>query len=660
MYQITIENDGERQILHTPDPDSTQRIAAGSLKEYVGITPSVTLTVTPQNACYAMLHDRRTDIALKNTETGEIEFEGYLLKSPEETTSSGQLRKKLTCEGYLGYLNDSVQMYHHYENATPAQFLSALLDYHNSVTEERKHIFLGMVNVSDSNTNSKTTAYRSTLEEIRENLTGRLGGELRVRRGTDGRLLLDYLDAAANGSGSDTIIMLGHNLRSLSVERDTANIITRLVPLGTQLNDETAERLTIVGAVDPDDGHTYSVPYIDDPAAIETYGVVIGTAEFDDITVRENLVSRGKSYLAENNRVKQHYAASVLDISGKGSIRCGNTYRFRNRLMGLDANLRLLGRTVDLLKPWTPTVEIGDQTAKITSLTAQTRHLTEYEIPRQISQSVQQSKNIATQLITAATTGYVVVRPNEILIMDTNDTATATSVWRMNQGGIGYAHSDTPGQAYQGPYGLAMTMNGQIVADFIAAGTMYADRIRGGTLKLGGSDGMDGVMQVLNSSGAEIVRFDKNGAYIFGTVLTKSSSGYWLELENGELSGGKDNSTYTRLDATTTVVDEIAGQTYTFHGLRVWAEAVSFENCKHLGVNNGSQGYIGATEDLHMVGANGISLNVTKSTLHNVAVLNPDQTTYSYYDLTFVSDVTLTVSETVHHVEKGLVVYPPA
>ena len=107
-------------------------------------------------------------------------------------------------------------------------------------------------------------------------------------------------------------------------------------------------------------------------------------------------------------------------------------------------------------------------------------------------------------------------------------------------------------------------------------------------------------------------------------------------------------------------MDEIAGQTYTFHGLRVWAEAVSFENCKHLGVNNGSQGYIGATEDLHMVGANGISLNVTKSTLHNVAVLNPDQTTYSYYDLTFVSDVTLTVSETVHHVEKGLVVYPPA
>lgn len=588
MYQITIDNGGERHILHTDDPNSTQRIAAGNLKEYVGITPSLALTITPQNACYNMLSDRNTLVDLKNTETGEIEFEGYLLKSPESMTSKGTLQKKLTFEGFLGYLNDSVQDYHNYtdQDAQPAQFLQALLDYHNAVTEERKHIYLGMVNAGQGG--SKTTAYRSTLAEIKENLINRFGGELRVRRGADGRLLLDYLTAATNGSTSDTIVMLGHNLRSLSIESDTANIITRLMPLGAQLSDsgDSAERLTIIGAVDPDDGHTYTVPYIDDPDAIAKYGVIVGTAEFDDITVKENLVARGKAFLAENNRVKKHYAASVLDISGKGVIRCGDTYRFRNPLMGLDENLRLLGRTVDLLKPWTPQVEIGDKTAKITSIAAKTQHMIDYELPNQLSQVVVTAKNIATQMIEAATTGYVVIRPNEILIMDTDDIETARSVWRMNQGGIGYSSN-----GYHGPYGLAMTMNGQIVADFIAVGTMYADRIRGGTLAVGGADGQNGVISVLNDAGIEICRLDRTGANIFGEMLTRDAAGYWVRLSSGKLLGGQNNDTFVTMDATADILDADTGVHH--KGLLVDADAVTFTHCSSFSVN-GARGAGGA------------------------------------------------------------------
>lgn len=626
MYQITIANGTERQILHSDDPNSTQRIIAGKFKEYVGITPSMTLTISPQNACYDMLHDRCTDVELKNTETGEIEFEGYLLKSPESMTSKGLLQKKLTLEGFLGYLNDSVQDYHNYtdQDAQPAQFLQAVLDYHNAVTEERKHIYLGMVNAGQGG--SKTTAYRSTLAEIKENLINRFGGELRVRRGADGRLLLDYLTAATNGSTADTIVMLGHNLRSLSIESDTANIITRLMPLGAQLSDsgDSAERLTITGAVDPDDGHTYTVPYIDDTEAIARYGVIVGTAEFDDITVKENLVSRGKEYLAENNRVRKHYAASVLDISGKGRIRCGDTYRFRNRLMGLDENLRLLGRTVDILKPYTPEVEIGDKTAKITSVTAQTQHLINYELPNQLSQVVVTAKNIATNLIEAATTGYVVIRPNEILIMDTDDIETAHSVWRMNQGGIGYSSN-----GYHGPYGLAMTMNGQIVADFIAAGTMYADRIRGGTLRMGGTDNVNGVIEVADAAGNTVCRFDKDGANIFGQILARDSNGYWMRMANGKLFGGNGSDTYGHIDATYSAYSD--GHLY--HGLDINAQGVHF-TCDHLDVNTGA----GVSGTANYV--NGVSpVMSTVEVVTDIVNGEPQKETIEY-----VSDITVSTS----------------
>lgn len=79
----------------------------------------------------------------------------------------------------------------------------------------------------------------------------------------------------------------------------------------------------------------------------------------------------------------------------------------------------------------------------------------------------------ATGLITGNSGGYIVIHdsdgdgyPDELLIMDTPDISTATNVWRWNQQGLGHATS------YDGDYSLAMTADGQIVADAITAGTL--------------------------------------------------------------------------------------------------------------------------------------------------------------------------------------------
>ena len=59
-------------------------------------------------------------------------------------------------------------------------------------------------------------------------------------------------------------------------------------------------------------------------------------------------------------------------------------------------------------------------------------------------------------------------------------------------------------------------------ADFIVAGTMLADRIKGGTLELGGKDNGSGVARVLDASGQEIVRLDKDGVYAKGKYICES------------------------------------------------------------------------------------------------------------------------------------------
>ena len=58
------------------------------------------------------------------------------------------------------------------------------------------------------------------------------------------------------------------------------------------------------------------------------------------------------------------------------------------------------------------------------------------------------------------------------------------------------------------------------MADFITTGTMLADRIRGGTLEVGGSGiGKDGVIKILDASGSVLMEMSKTGIIINSGTL---------------------------------------------------------------------------------------------------------------------------------------------
>ena len=94
---------------------------------------------------------------------------------------------------------------------------------------------------------------------------------------------------------------------------------------------------------------------------------------------------------------------------------------------------------------------------------------------------LEQAIETATSLITGQEGGYVVLNPSnqpqELLVMDSPVISEATRVWRWNAGGLGYSS-----HGYNGPYSLAMTMDGSIVADFINTGTLNANLIKTGYL----------------------------------------------------------------------------------------------------------------------------------------------------------------------------------
>ena len=478
MYEITALNGGNTAVLHELSVNSERRLNSGQLADEVNQIPSFTFSLSPANPCFEdVLHDRKTIVSVRNTLTDEVEFEGPLLMSTKSMSTSGKLLKTAVCEGYLGYLCDSVQSYRNYNDSDAADFLTALLTYHNNQMAQagspEKQITLGLCNITGDNTRSKTTAYRNTLEEIKVNLIERLGGEIQIRK-VNGTLVLDYLDSI--GTTSSTPIALADNMQSLEVRTDPSNIVSLLIPLGAQLDPENSAQRLDISSVNS------GSPYLVDEAALAEYGPIAGTVVFDDITVATNLKTAGQNYLTNNNRVKKAYRAQALDLStiysDRQSIRCGNTYPFSNELLGIDEELRIMKRTVDIYKPYKPVLEIGDKAERITDIATRTTRLIEYEMPKQEQRILSAARATATALINAGINGYVVVNGNEILIMDTPDKSTATKVWRWNSGGFGYSSN-----GYSGPYNTAITMNGAIVADFITAGVLRGMEILNGNGK---------------------------------------------------------------------------------------------------------------------------------------------------------------------------------
>ena len=97
---------------------------------------------------------------------------------------------------------------------------------------------------------------------------------------------------------------------------------------------------------------------------------------------------------------------------------------------------------------------------------------------------LQQSIERQTKRITGNQGGYVVMNddnqdgyPDEILIMNDLSIGAATKLWRANLSGIGYSNN-----GYNGPFELAMTMDGEINASMITTGSLNASIITTGIL----------------------------------------------------------------------------------------------------------------------------------------------------------------------------------
>lgn len=501
MFIVTITNGAGNTVIHS---DGTDRISGGKVAKSINAVDSFSFTIYPNNAGYDLLKPLTTAVKVYDESTDKDIFIGRVLKCPDSMDERSLICRKVTCEGRLGWLYDSVQPYIEYKMVGIRTVLSAFLSKHNSQVGADKRIELGQVTVTASNNYTYTANWDKTMDVIADKLIGKFGGEIQLRD-KGGKVYLDYLENI--GHGTDTTIELAVNLKTISREVDETAVITRLYPLGAKLTD-SEKRLTI-GTVNG------GKDYIEDSSLVAKYGVISGTQIWDDVTLASNLLSKGKEYLKSVNRAKVQYQITALDLSRIDKhieqFELGCWYRVKNSIMGIDEDLRIVGISIDLDNPQASQLTFGDRFETLSGfMTAKTQSLqsaidnSEFRNRQVIDSKIEN----ATKLITGAEGGHVILDPSEkpqrILIMDTADINTCKACIQLNKNGLGFWKSSDGGSAKTGPYTNAWTIDGNLVASFITALTLTGLKINNGSGTFSVSEDGTVVANRLSSKSADI------------------------------------------------------------------------------------------------------------------------------------------------------------
>lgn len=442
---------------------------------------SFSFILPPGHPYYDSINKRKSIIYVYIDEDAEPVFSGRCIEVKKDFYN----QKTIYCEGDLAFLNDSIQRPARYQGYTVRGLLEAYIGNHNLQVDESKRFTVGQVTVKDSNDYiSCYTNMESTMKAIKEDLVDDLGGIIRIRH-EGGVRYIDYLAESPNTNSQ--AIRLGENLLDFTSNIDSTDIATAILPLGAKLEESKVEgletRLTIEAANNGWD-------YVYNGDAVNSYGWIYKTITFDDVTTPEALKRKGEQYLTETQFENVVIEAKVVDLhfadKNVERFKISDQCRVESTPHGMNKYFRLTKQTLNLNNPEKDKFTLGKNekttlSAKSNQVSEEIRKAVESIVPPNhiLNQAVQN----ATALITSAMGGYVVKTQNELLIMDTDDIETATKVWRWNINGLGYSSN-----GYKGPYALAMTMDGKIVADFIygavtEAKTVKVENLTGDTIE---------------------------------------------------------------------------------------------------------------------------------------------------------------------------------
>lgn len=410
MYTVNLKDVFTKEIRTIHDINSIDKnssLISGKISDAINEISSFEFEILPNNIGFNFIEPFRSQVEVYDNKAKKYAFKGRVLIPSISMSQDGNIVKDVTCESFLGYLNDVYTPIAEEQTYELDNFIDLLLNHYNSKVEDYKKIYKGTINVqtfASGNTVTKSLDGTQTIyEAIQEKLIDSFGGEIQVVEDSQGILYFNYIQEIGI-TNEDITIEVGRNMKTATKEVDPTNIYTRLYPYGakltkTYINDEgeevteeTEERLTIESV-------NNNIPYIEDEQAYSQFKTTLEHAEiFDDITVAENLKTKAEEWLTNNNKVQQKHTISYVDLFKLGidtsDIELYNYYHIINPLIGIDEMLRVIKKTTDIIDVNSSSIDVGDVFKTLTDIEVERQQ----QIISTINTVQQINKNYTTNL----------------------------------------------------------------------------------------------------------------------------------------------------------------------------------------------------------------------------------------------------------------------
>lgn len=401
---------------------------------------------------------------------------------------------------------------------------------------------------ASSNINKTSTAYYQTKNLI-EALNGEDENSFASRWG--GEIVFDNFTAIINdraGGDYGVEILYGKNIQQdgFSEEVDTKDVVTRIVPKA--FNGRMIEG---------------KEPWIDSPLIDKYPTIRHRVMEFEDVKMREDAQEGDeddgiiicdtqaelKKALTEKcneqfdsgiDKPKVSISADLIllegtdlyeDIKDLVKVSLGDTVHCRHSRLGIVTDARVIELEWDSVKDEIKSAVLGDYQESYIDDAASMMNRIESAIRSDgtvIGAKVQGIINGVKAQLKAQSSVAQKQKVRAMLFEDLDPESPTFGAMCLGTMGFEIAAKRTAdGRDWDWK---TFGTGAGFFADFIVAGTMLADRIKGGTLTLGGKNNGDGVAKILDESGKTVVTIDLNG------IKTENLGAGGVQVKDGMIS----------------------------------------------------------------------------------------------------------------------------
>lgn len=478
---------------------------------------SASFTLPPKHPLYNSINKLKSKITV--WDQNSVLWRGRCLNYEDDAAKN----RTFLMEGQMAYLNDAIIRPYTY-TGTVRGLLVKLINEYNEQVDEWKQISVGTVTVTSPEGDTikrKSTAYTTAWDEITSQLVNVLGGYLIPAYNTTGGMTLSYREEPGELGTQD--IRFGQNILDLARYVSAENIYTVLIPTGKSISEATSDTTTSrSGANVTIESVNGGLDYIQNNAAVNLFGKIWREKNWSYISSPSELKAVAQAELAKNIAESITINIDAIDLHtlnvNTQAIKLGSLHNVIAPYYNLNAQFYCSKIDYNFNSPKDNRYTFGTLQQSLTELQreeemqtdsdisnasegindridgtegnltneAETREAMDDAILALIGAEgvvpegmtvLQYAQEEATKLITEGVPGgYVFIDHNQILIMNTDDIDTATSIWQWTSGGLGWrAGKNAASQVAM--YVNPQTGKGCITGDMITAGKVLAEYI---------------------------------------------------------------------------------------------------------------------------------------------------------------------------------------